>query len=59
MKQIYYTFRQHGIVVPMPIRALQIGSRPERGIPEHENSVEASISAAEVASILQEMRRKK
>lgn len=54
MKQIYYTFRQHNIVVPMPIRALQIGARPESG-----DSLETSISAAEVASLLQEMRTKK
>ncbi|MFY8001880.1 MAG: mechanosensitive ion channel family protein, partial [Candidatus Kapaibacteriota bacterium] len=30
MKQIYYAFKRAGIVVPMPIRALQIGSAPEQ-----------------------------
>jgi small-conductance mechanosensitive channel len=51
MKQVYYTFKQHGIVIPMPIRALQIGSHPE-------GNNESSISATEVASLLQEMRGK-
>lgn len=45
MKQVYYTFKQHGIVIPMPIRALQIGSRPE-------TAPEASLSAAELATFL-------
>ncbi len=51
MKQIYYTFKKHGIIVPMPIRALQIGAHPE-------SNAEASISAAEMALFMKEMRGK-
>ncbi|MCU0424435.1 MAG: mechanosensitive ion channel family protein [Candidatus Kapabacteria bacterium] len=50
MKKIYYTFKQAGITVPMPIRALQIGSTPDSsGLP--------SVSAAEVRELVKEMRR--
>jgi small-conductance mechanosensitive channel len=51
MKQVYYQFKQHGIVIPMPIRALQIGAHPEK-------SAEASIAAAEVAELMNEMRER-
>jgi small-conductance mechanosensitive channel len=51
MKQLYYQFKRAGIVVPMPIRALQIGAHPEK------NS-EASIAAAEVAELMNEMRER-
>jgi len=49
MKQVYYTFKQAGIVIPMPIRALQIGSAPESDTPR-------SLSAAEMQELLREMR---
>jgi small-conductance mechanosensitive channel len=48
MKQIYYRFKRAGIVVPMPIRALQIGSAPDSG--------NQSLAADEVAELLHEMR---
>ncbi len=50
MKQIYYAFKRAGIVVPMPIRALQIGSAPEQ------NGQPQSVSAAEVQVLIKEMR---
>ena len=50
MKQIYYAFKRAGIVVPMPIRALQIGSAPEQ------NGQSQSVSAAEVQALIKEMR---
>jgi small-conductance mechanosensitive channel len=50
MKQIYYAFKRAGIVVPMPIRALQIGSAPEQ------NGQSQSVSAAEVQALTKEMR---
>lgn len=51
MKQLYYTFKQAGIVVPMPIRALQIGSAPD-------TSGQPSIGAAEMQELLRELRGK-
>lgn len=51
MKQIYYTFKNAGITVPVPIRALQIGSTPDSsGLP--------SVSAAELRELMQEIRGK-
>jgi small-conductance mechanosensitive channel len=50
MKQIYYAFKCAGIVVPMPIRALQIGSAPEQ------NGQSQSVSAAEVQALIKEVR---
>ncbi|MCS6807271.1 MAG: mechanosensitive ion channel family protein [Candidatus Kapabacteria bacterium] len=47
MKQIYYTFKDAGITMPMPIRALQIGSIPDTGST-------TSISASEIRELLQE-----
>lgn len=49
MKQVYYTFKQAGIVIPMPIRALQIGSAPE-------SDTQHSLSSAEMQELLREMR---
>lgn len=52
MKQVYYTFKKAGIVVPMPVRALQIGSTPDP-------SGQPSVSAAEIQSLLKEIRERK
>ena len=52
MKQVYYAFKKAGIVVPMPVRALQIGSTPDP-------SGQPSVSAAEIQSLLKEIRERK
>lgn len=46
MKQVYYTFKSAGITVPVPIRALQVGSTPDTsGLP--------SLSSVELRELIQ------
>jgi hypothetical protein len=48
MKQIHYRFKHAGIVIPMPIRALQLGSAPDSG--------RQSFAAEEVTEMIRELR---